>query len=202
MVAWKKLKVYCILVVVSVQFISAVLTGCSSEVVFELEIPEALKKEIEEGIPSEQYAFYVYEGILPIDLGDFLEQGFWFGPERPPIITEIHEQMLEEAVEWVESMSREPVPRVITKFSIEEIDIGSLAVNGYFIGIRIPETKPELFIFYSREPLDVVMTANVSLEESIEMALHNMKRSPGIILLTKRGADFIGKEDMVRVVFR
>ena len=57
-------------------------------------------------------------------------------------------------------------------------------------------------VFKSTEGMNIIVTIGITFEGSIKAAIDQMEQSPGLILLTKRDADFNGKEEMVEVSFR
>ncbi len=50
--------------------------------------------------------------------------------------------------------------------------------------------------------MNIIVTIRVTFEGAMKAAIEKMKQTPGLILLTKRNANFEGKEEMVEVVFR
>ena len=92
---------------------------------------------------------------------------------------------------WLCSEERPPL--------IPEDVAASLDGGGFLPGTLINlkwETMEETLQFDT-----IIVTVGVTYEGCIKGALGEMENSPGLILLTDRGADFLGKDRMVEIVF-
>ena len=80
--------------------------------------------------------------------------------------------------------------------------IKSVIDGGGFLSGTMLNLSADSDVFASEQKLDIIVTVGITFEGSMEAAIEQMEQNPGLILLTKRDADFDGKEEMVEVSFR
>ena len=155
--------------------VSGILGACTGGARVELDVPDDVELELETGAPEEEFVFYALGESPPASWDDFKNRGLMICGECPPLLPDEVQALLDGG---------RFLPGTVLNLSSDDFESATEGRVKSKLGMKI------------------IVTVGVTFDGCIKSALDKMAKSPGMLLLTERKADFDGKKGLAEITFK